>query len=115
MWFICQDMDILSALLFTDDYEFPLQNRLSVNFDVFIDINTKNIVSKQSGCHWWDAVKLLYDCSLNRLFRRRSKIISQPRVPGFFAGNSPRTGEFPAQMASNAEMFPFDDVIMASM
>ena len=28
------------------------------------------------------------------------------------AGNSPVTGEFPAQMASNAEMFPFDDVII---
>ena len=26
--------------------------------------------------------------------------------------NSPMTGEYPAQMASNAEMFPFDDVIM---
>ena len=26
--------------------------------------------------------------------------------------NSPVTGEFPAQMASIAEMFPFDDVIM---
>ena len=25
---------------------------------------------------------------------------------------APVTGEFPAQMASNAEMFPFDDVIM---
>ena len=28
------------------------------------------------------------------------------------AGNSWVSGEFPAQMASNAEMFPFDDVIM---
>ena len=28
------------------------------------------------------------------------------------AENSPVTGEFPAQMASNAKMFPFDDVIM---
>ena len=28
--------------------------------------------------------------------------------------NSPVTGEFPAQMASNAEMFPSDDVIMSS-
>ena len=28
------------------------------------------------------------------------------------AGNSPVTGEFPTQMASYAEMFPFDDVIM---
>ena len=27
-------------------------------------------------------------------------------------GNSLVTGEFPAQRASNAEMFPFDDVIM---
>ena len=26
-----------------------------------------------------------------------------------------RTGEFSAQMASNAEMFPFDDVIMISV
>ena len=30
------------------------------------------------------------------------------------AGNSPVTGEFPAQMASNAEMFPVDDVIIWS-
>ena len=28
------------------------------------------------------------------------------------AGNSPVTSEFPAQISSNAEMFPFDDVIM---
>ena len=34
------------------------------------------------------------------------------RVTGFCAGNSPVTGEFPAQRASNAEMFPFDDVII---
>ena len=34
------------------------------------------------------------------------------RVTGLCAWNSPGTGEFPAQMASNAEMFPFDDVIM---
>ena len=36
------------------------------------------------------------------------------RVTGLCAGNSPGTGEFPALMASNVEMFPFDDVIMAS-
>ena len=34
------------------------------------------------------------------------------RVTGLCAGNSPGTGEFPGQIASNAEMFPFDDVIM---
>ena len=53
-----------------------------------------------------------YDCLLNRLFRRRSKKTSKLRVTGLCAGNSPGTGEFPAQMASNADMFPFDDVIM---
>ena len=42
-------------------------------------------------------------CLLNRLFRRRSKKTSTIRVTGLCARNSPVTGEFPAQMASNAE------------
>ena len=37
------------------------------------------------------------------LFGRRSKKASKFRVTGLCAGNSPGTGEFPAQMASNAE------------
>ena len=45
----------------------------------------------------------LHDCLLNRLFRRRSKKTSKLRVTGLCDGNSPGTGEFPAQMASNAE------------
>ena len=53
-----------------------------------------------------------HDCLLNRLFRRRSKETSKLRVTGLCVGNSPGTGEFPIQMASNAKMFPFDDVIM---
>ena len=44
-----------------------------------------------------------HDCLLNPLFRRRSKKISKLRVTGLCARNSPETGEFPAQMASNAE------------
>ena len=44
-----------------------------------------------------------HDCLLNRLFRRRSKKTSKLRVTGLCAGNSPGTGEFPAQMASYAE------------
>ena len=44
-----------------------------------------------------------HDCLLSRLFRRRSKKTSKLRVTGFCAGNSPVTGEFPAQMASNSE------------
>ena len=44
-----------------------------------------------------------HDCLLNRLFRRRTKETSKLRVTGLCAGNSPVTGEFPAQMASNEE------------
>ena len=44
-----------------------------------------------------------YDCLINRLFRRRSKKTPKLRVTGLCAGNSPGTGELPAQMASNAE------------
>ena len=44
-----------------------------------------------------------HGCVLNRLFRRRSKKTSKLRVAGLCVGNWPGTGEFPAQMASNAE------------
>ena len=44
-----------------------------------------------------------HHCLLNRQFRRRSKKTSKLRVTGLCAGNSLGTGEFPAQMASNAK------------
>ena len=44
-----------------------------------------------------------HECWLSRLFRRRSMKTSKLRVTGLCAGNSPVTGEFLAQMASNAE------------
>ena len=44
-----------------------------------------------------------HDCLLNRLFRRRSKKTPKLRVTGLCGGNSTGTGEFPAQMASNAQ------------
>ena len=44
-----------------------------------------------------------HGCLLNRLFRRRSKKTTKLRVAGLCVGNSPGTGEFPTQMASNAE------------
>ena len=43
------------------------------------------------------------DCLLNRLFGRGSKQKSKLRVTGLCEGNSPVTGEFPTQRASNAE------------
>ena len=42
-------------------------------------------------------------CLLSLLFGRRSKKTSKLRFTGLCAGNSPETGEFPAQMASNSE------------
>ena len=44
-----------------------------------------------------------HECLLNRLFRRRSKERSKLCVTGLWGENTPATGEFPAQRASNAE------------
>ena len=44
-----------------------------------------------------------HGCLLNRLFTRRSHKTSKLRVTGLCVGNSPVTGGFPAQRASNAE------------
>ena len=44
-----------------------------------------------------------HDCLFKHLFRRRSKKTSMLRVTGLCEGNSPVTGEFPAQRSSNAE------------
>ena len=66
------------------------------------------ICTKYAALRWRhngrDSVSNLqpHDCLLNRLFRRRSTKTSKLRVTGLCAGNSPATGEFPTQMASNA-------------
>ena len=44
-----------------------------------------------------------HDCLFKRLFRCRSNKTSKLCVTGLCVGNSPGTGDFPAQMASNAE------------
>ena len=46
-----------------------------------------------------------HHCLLNRLFRHRSKKTSKLRITDLCEGNSPVTGEFPAQMASKAFMY----------
>ena len=57
---------------------------------------------RQNGC---DSISNheTHDCLLNGLFKRWSKKTWKLRVTGLCVGNSPGTGEFPAQMASNAE------------
>ena len=56
-----------------------------------------------------------HDCLLNCLHRRRSRKAYKFRVTGLCAGNSPLTGEFPAQMASYAENVSITDVIMLKL
>ena len=75
----------------------------------------RDTVSKYMKAHLWRTLQWRHkgrdsvsnhqprDCLLNRLFRRRSKKTSKHPVIGLCAGNSPLTGEFPAQMASDAE------------
>ena len=61
-----------------------------------------SLLWRQNGCD--DVLNHQpYDCLLNRSFRRSSKKTSKLRVTGLCVGNSPVTGEFPSQMASNAE------------
>ena len=66
------------------------------------EFNTLSLYWRHNGCdsvskHQPDGRLLDY------LLRRRSKKTSKLRVTGLCVGNSPGTGEFPAQMASNAE------------
>ena len=55
--------------------------------------NERDGVSNHGGFH----------CLLNCWFRCRSKKTSKLHVTGLYAGDSPVTGEFPAQKASNME------------
>ena len=62
-------------------------------------------------CAWInDSINNRKDSDLKR--HRTSNKTSKLRVTGLCEGNSPVTGEFPAQMAGTRKMFPFDDVIL---
>ena len=98
--------------------EFPAQRPVTRSFHVFFDLWLNKRLSKQSWGWWFetpsrplrrhrnvwrhngrDGVSNYqpHDCLLNRLVGRRSKKTSKLRVTGLCAGNSPGTGEFPAQ------------------
>ena len=72
---------------------------------IFLNCDMHYIITWRHNGH--DSVSNLqpHHCLLNRLFRCRSKKTSKLRVTELCAGNSPGTGDFPAQMASNAEKF----------
>ena len=54
------------------------------------------------------ASQISSSCLLNCFFERRSKKAPKLRVTGLCEGNSPVTGEFHAQKASNAENVSFE-------
>ena len=73
---------------------------------VYSQINTRIICAslqwRHNECDGVSNQRRLH-CLLNCWFRRRSQKTSKLRVTGLCAGNSPVTGEFPAQKASDAE------------
>ena len=90
-WWWEIDLTELISVVIKHDFYYPLQWR-------------------HNRCDGVSNHRRLY-CLLSRLFRHWSKKTSKLRVTGLCEGNSPVTGEFPAQRASSAEIFPFDDVI----
>ena len=102
----------------------PVMWSLMVLFVTFIILLNKQLICRSSetpghshfvtvlrlfSYHYNDVImgpvasQIASDCLLNRLFRRRSQKPSKLSVTGLCAGNSPVTGEFPAQTACNEE------------
>ena len=104
------------------NYDFKYINHIFSPNSIWVaDVPPMGVLLTVMCIHYGDVITGLdivsnhqsHDCLLDRLFRRRSKKTSKLHVTGLCAGNSPGTGQFPAQRASNAEMFPFDVVIMS--
>ena len=78
------------------------QNDISVSANVIIHWLKSTLLWRHNGCDG-TSNHHPHECLLNRSFMRRAKKTSKLRVTGLCAGNSPGTGELPAQMASNVE------------
>ena len=75
-----------------------------ITFPSLRSMNENITLRWRHNCHNSVSNHQPHDCLLNnRLLRRRSKKTSKLCVTGLCAGNSSGTGEFPAQVASNAE------------
>ena len=68
---------------------------------VLLEINLLLLLPLQWRHNGLDGVSN-HHCLISRLFGRRSKKTSKPRVTGLCEGNSTGTGEFPAQRSSRA-------------
>ena len=129
----CKGHIVLSCFVFSAEIKWLQRSGLLINFMATIVCLQNSTASGNNGnCHHnsfsWDQQKPVsltsgkdvslqwrrngrdsvsnhqpHDWLLSRLFRCRSTKTSKLRVTGLCAGNSPVTGEFPAQMASYAE------------
>ena len=96
----CRQAQLSSWRFLYHDLEIPWQ-RICIKL-------TFTFGAKRVPIYYSDAIMSVSDhrrlhCLLNCCFRRRSKKTSKLRVTYLCEGNSPVTGEFPAQRASNAE------------
>ena len=104
--------------------KWPLYNGTALYYAMCLRLSLKPIESfhtPRAFSHYIDVIMddgvsnhQPHHCLLNRLFRRRSKKTSKLHVTGLCVENSPVTGEFPAQMVSNAENVSIDNAIMVT-
>ena len=89
---------ISTIILLTKMYCSVIHSLAQFSWHVFI-ITVMSLFNKHDGISNHQP----HDCLLNPLFKHRSKKTSKLCVTGLCVGNSPVTGEFPTQMASNTE------------
>ena len=98
-----------SAIPSTDTLTLKVRVYLNFAITVLVDVPaprwckaTRTLQWRHNGRHI-TSLTIVYSTVYSG--RRRSKKTSKRRVTGFCVGNSPVTGELPAQMASKAENF----------
>ena len=90
-------------------WKLNLEVQLTINQYIIKSLWPRHIIWWHRSLQWChsgcDAISdhQHQDCLLNRLFRHRSEKTSKLHITGLSEGNSPVTGEFPAQRASNME------------
>ena len=102
IWFCEQNLFVLWNRL--DQIQLIWMNLREWFWKLLMILMMESVITLQWRHNGRDSVSnhQLRGCLLNRLFSRRSKKTAKLRVTGLCAGNSPVTGEFPAQRASNA-------------
>ena len=83
----------------------PLHHDIALVLHLKYCLQISDIITMTSQWAQWRLVSnhQPLDCLLNCVFTLKPKKTSKLRVTGLCVGNSPVTGEFPSQMASNAD------------